>query len=87
MPDFGVLYAMLFETVTKAVEEMDKMNYGRARELLAAEREHGLNACFSSGEYKDLSAPYRTPGMIVELERRKKRAAERQKRCDEEEPL
>lgn len=83
MPDFGVLYAMLFETVTKAVEEMDRMNFGRARELLAAEREHGLNACFSSGEYKDLCEPYRTPGMIVELERRKKRAEERRRREEE----
>lgn len=86
MPDFGVLYAMLFETVTKAVEEMDKMNFGRARELLAAERERGLNACFSSGEYKDLSDPYHTPGMIVELERRKRRAVEKSGRQDEERP-
>ncbi len=87
MPDFGVLYAMLFETVTKAVEEMDKMNFGRAREMLAEAREQGLNACFSAGEYKDLSEPYRTPGMIVELERRKKRAAEGRRRRDEDTAL
>lgn len=84
MPDFGVLYAMLFETVTKAVEEMDRMNFGRAREMLAEAREEGMNACFSSGEYKDLREPYRTPGMIVELERRRRRAAESGSRQDGE---
>ena len=34
MPDYQKLYTLLFNAVTDAVEELEKMNLGRAKELL-----------------------------------------------------
>ena len=34
MPDYQKLYALLFNAVTDALEEMEKLNFGRAKERL-----------------------------------------------------
>ena len=34
MTDYQKLYALLFNAVTDALEEMEQMNFGRAKELL-----------------------------------------------------
>ena len=36
MPDYQKLYTLLFNAVTDALEEMEKLNFGRAKELLIA---------------------------------------------------
>ena len=36
MQNYQKLYALLFNAVTDALEEMEKLNFGRAKELLIA---------------------------------------------------
>jgi len=40
MPDYQKLYTLLFHAVTDALEDMERMDFGRARErLIAAQQE------------------------------------------------
>ena len=46
VPDYQILYAMLFNTVTEAVEQMENQNFGMAKELLLRAKRDGERCCF-----------------------------------------
>ena len=50
MPDYQKLYALLFNAVTDALDEMDRLNFGRAKELLMAAQQAAEEAYISDGD-------------------------------------
>ena len=50
MTDYQKLYTMLFNAVTNALEEMDELNFGRAKVLLIAAQQAAEEAYMADGD-------------------------------------
>lgn len=48
MPNYEQLYYQLFAAMANAVEAMEKMNFGQARELLIAAQQKAEEECISA---------------------------------------
>lgn len=64
MPDYQILYAMLFNTVTEAIGQLEAQNFGAAKELLMRARESGERACFPNADKDGLYDCFRNPALL-----------------------
>lgn len=63
MPDYQILYEMLFRTVEQAVAELDAQNFDKAGDLLSRSLEDGRRACFPDAEKDGLYPCFYHPAL------------------------
>ena len=64
MPDYQVLYVMLFHTVTDAIGQLEAQNFGAAKEMLQQAKEAGERACFPNAEKNGVYDCFRDPAFL-----------------------
>ena len=50
MPDYGKLYSLLFNAVTDALDEIERMNFGQAKAVLVAAQQMAEEVYISDGD-------------------------------------
>lgn len=75
MPEYDLLFVTMYESVVDALGEMEKMNFGKAKEILIFAQQHGRNACLFAAGY-DPNTAYVTPAAVTAEVRRRRRLKE-----------
>lgn len=60
MPDYEAMYFRLFNRVTDALAEMEKLNFGTAAEILKAAQQAGEDSYVEGGERQPSEAVKKT---------------------------